>query len=278
MGFSNRLASSFLEFAQRVQALPFDLPRARVDDSCNPNQLDIESAIPLIVRQTWVDKTFGKRHAQSLLRMREENTEFTFEIWDEMKVDSYMASRWGGRKLGELYQRAKFGPLRSDVFRYAVTWDYGGFYFDISKGLTQPILSLYDRNETEFLTHEANLLKPGMINDRLELRKSENLACNWGFGFAPRHAFLNHLIHQIECDFSNYENAIVENPKEGILRLTGPIALTKALHSFQKSGGELNFSGIDFFGNGIFSLPGSEFRYWRKPSYFFSGPARLFQR
>lgn len=275
MEFSNRMASSMLEFLKRLKSLPSDLPRTRVDDS-TITRTDYESAIPLTVRQTWVDKNFGKRHSRSLLEMRSANEEFTFEIWDEPKVEAYMASRWGGRKLWELYQRAKFGPLRSDVFRYAVTWDYGGFYFDISKGLSKPILSLHNRTSAEFITYEANLLKPGMISER-PAPGLGNLVCNWGFGFAPRHPFLEHLINQIELDFSTYENLKVSNPKEAILRLTGPIALTKAVHSFHNGGGNLNFSGVDFHGNGIFSLPGAEFRYWKKPSYFFSGPSRLFK-
>lgn len=276
MGLANRFAGLVLELAQRVEALPLDLPRAKVGDSTSGSRLDCESGVPLVVRQTWVNTTFGKRHAESLLKMRQDNMGFAFEIWDEERVDTYMASRWGSRKLGELYRKARFGPLRSDVFRYAVTWDLGGFYFDISKGLSQPILTLYDLEKTEFITHEANMLKAGMISDVSGITEGSYLACNWGFGFAPRHAFLDHLIQQIENDFGRYQNSRVANPKEAILRLTGPIALTKAVHSFRQSGGELSFSGINFHGSGIFSLPGSEFRYWKKPSYFFSGPSRLF--
>ena len=53
-----------------------------------------------------------------------------------------MQERWGSHPIGDLYQRAQFGVMQADLFRYCMIHDRGGFYLDINKILIVPLRTL----------------------------------------------------------------------------------------------------------------------------------------
>jgi hypothetical protein len=228
------------------------------------------SKIPSIVIQTWEDRLFGKNHLREMEKFRDLNPELSFELWDRAQREGYLRDKWGAHPIFEIYQRSLFGPMKADIFRYCLMAERGGFYFDISKGCTVPLRTLY-KPETEalitFEPHTSPLTCPPSI---VPLLKHPNkLALQWGFGFAPGHLIPLQTIANICAEYPRYQGKVFGLPKDAIRELTGPIMFTKSLHDAYARGPLANVvqAGIDFDGYGVFALKGSKVRYMTAPAY-----------
>lgn len=235
--------------------------------------------IPNTVVQTWEENTFGKRHLKSINQFRKLNSDMNFELYDKYARDNYMQQFWGDHPIYPIYQRAVFGALQADLFRYCIVFERGGYYFDIGKGLDTAISSLHSPSATGFISFEGNETHtqpiPGAIS---KLLRPEKLVIQWGFGFAPKHEVLSILISQIVDRFPEYDGQAFANPKIAIIELTGPAAMTSALHKYLETNSAENLAqlDVDFAGHGLYSLKGSGARHHRYPSYAKVKDSKLF--
>lgn len=227
-----------------------------------------EQTIPPIVYQTWETSRFGKKHAESIAEVRRLNDDLSFFLFDRSSRDNYMRDFWKDRLIYEIYTRAQFGALRADIFRYCLIYERGGYYFDISKGISNRLTSLHLADAIGLISFENNEFtgNPGPP----ALRHPSNLVIQWGFGFAEKSLLLESHIERIESSYGSFLGKVFHSPKLAILEFTGPISFTRSLHEFAAK--ETNMekivqTGKDFDSFGIFSLPGSGSRYLVSPSY-----------
>ena len=278
----HRIYYRALDLLPRILVLFESFPTTRLPSYTKPETTskEVPGCIPLVVRQTWQSNALGRKHALSRQAFVDLNPEFSFEFYDDAQMSQYMQENWGSTCLGDAFERAMFGPLKTDLFRYCITFDKGGFYCDISKGIGRPIATMISKDAKELLSFEKNTydLPVGkkVENEIIPL----NRVINYAFGFERHHPILNTLLNQICEDLPDYFDKVFANPKDAIISLTGPVALSRAIFNFIEEGTsslKLNFRGVDFEGSGIFALPGSYFRYWKSPSYLFSKPSTLFR-
>ena len=177
-----------------------------------------------------------------------------------------MMTEWANRRIYEAYRCATIGALKADIFRYCILYKRGGYYFDISKGLTESITKLHRPSASSFLALESNS-DPEAIAEGNELELT-NLIVQWGFGFAPDHPILANHIARIEATMYGYIDRVFPLPKEAILRFTGPIAFSQSVREcIADCRAVVEFTGVDFNGHGVFSLNGSGSRYLISDSY-----------
>jgi mannosyltransferase OCH1-like enzyme len=225
-----------------------------------------EQAIPGTVYQTWEQNKFGRRHWNSLRQFRSLNHDLSFVLFDAQQRDSYMFENWKNTKILDAYVCAKIGPLKADIFRYCILYDRGGYYFDISKGIGVPITSLHDVDTSVMLTYESHI-DPSVSNNP-DNGTLPNLFAQWGLGFSPGHPILANQIAEIESRYSFLMDKICENPKQSILELSGPISFSRNVREhIAAEPGDYQICGVDFYGQGIFSLKGSGSRYLLVDSY-----------
>ena len=184
-----------------------------------------------------------------------------------------MKHRWGNHSIYKIYTRANFGPMRADIFRYCKLYDTGGFYFDISKGLSRPIDEVYGGVSDFFLCLEGNTLESDEL-DMSKLGLPQKLFLPWGMGFSARHELLANMIDRVVDDYSKYKNRVFSEPKKAILEFTGPIAFSRSAYAYFDRHPHLtrHLLGVDFDGTGIYSMRGSGYRHLAFPSYANSGP------
>jgi mannosyltransferase OCH1-like enzyme len=261
----------FNKFKQLIAPLRYwkELPLAELQDT--PAKIQISGArIPPIVYQTWEDRFFGKSHRAEILRFRELNPEHEFILFNREQRLEYIKQSWGSHPIYEIYKNSVFGPMKADIFRYCLLADRGGFYFDISKGVSIPLKQFYGPQSEALITAEPHE-NPEMPNPLAvpRLQNPEKLLLQWGFGFAPKHPILTKVIENICAAYPSYKNKVFESPKEAIRNLTGPIMFTKSVHDVLAAGDLPNIvqAGIDFNGYGIFALKGSKVRYMTAPAY-----------
>lgn len=226
--------------------------------------------IPQVVIQTWEDRLFGKSHLRALEDFRALNPELSFELWDREQRERYLRENWGSHPIFEIYERALFGPMKADLFRYCLLADRGGFYFDISKGVAVPLRTLYGPTAEALITFEPHA-SPFACDPAAagRLLHPDRLALQWGFGFVPGHPILRRTIANICEAYPAYKDRSFAYPKDAIRELTGPLMFTKSVHEVFAEGPQPDVvqAGIDFNGHGIFALKGSKVRYMTAPSY-----------
>ena len=144
-----------------------------------------------IVHQTWIDNKFGKTHAKSLLEFRNLNKNLSFFIYSDTAIDEYMKKYWGKKKIYDIFKNALIGPLKTDIFRYCILYDKGGYYFDISRGCKIPLTKLHNKDSKFILTYEDTECYMTPSNSKLfNLKRPFNHILQWGLAFEKRSPFL----------------------------------------------------------------------------------------
>jgi len=245
-----------------------EYPLVKIDDQVAQNPPS--QSITPIVHQTWIDKKFGKTHAKSIKNFRKLNPNLSFKIYSNKEMKLYMKKNWSKHKIYNIFQNALIGPLSSDIFRYCVLYDLGGYYFDISRGCSIPLTRLHGKDTKLILTYEdTSCYIPPNKKSLYELKRPFNHILQWGLAFEKKNKFLKMLIENIVEIYPFYKNKIFDNPKLAILNFTGPGMYTYVMRKYIAINGMRHIKEIDvkFDGKGIFKLKGSQFRYQIKPSY-----------
>lgn len=270
---------SLKRFVQRSILLKHvltDLPWVSVVDLTSPNKL-VQEITPAVY-QTWESNDFGKRHAKEMNKFRSLNPGLDFYLYNRERRDAYMLKSWGNRPIYLAYKNAKFGQIKADIFRYCIVFEFGGYYFDISKGCSVPLNTLHSPSSVGLLTNESNdrriPVSPQLLQVYIEPKK---LFVQWAFGFSPQNPILGTAIKLIEEELESYQSREFENPSAAVLDFSGTHLFTRAVDEYALVHGlnEISQSGIDFNHHGIFSLNGSDARYLQVPNYKLSRKSKL---
>ncbi len=259
-----KIGSSLKFYIREISEKPFQTLEDQIVD-CELNQL-----INPIVHQTWVGRKFGKSHYKSLKDFRSLNPDLTFKIYTDANINQYMKENWSHHKIYEVFKNSLIGPLKTDIFRYCILYDRGGYYFDISRGCKIPLKKLHHKNSKMIITYEDTTCFIPPQNQMLyNLKRPFNHFLQWGLAFEKKHKFLELIIAQIVNNYPFYKDKIFSNPKLAILNFTGPGMYTYVMRNYLVKYGleQVQELDIKFDNNGIFKLNGSQFRYHQVASY-----------
>lgn len=241
---------------------------------CPATEPKLTSGIPAVLYQTWETDLVGKTHYKLLEAFRARNRDIDFVFMDGAQIDAYMQKFYGDHPIYQIYSRGKFGPLKTDIWRYCILLERGGYYMDINKEITRPIREFVKPETKAFFAYETTLslmVAPNAIAHRLE--NAHNLVDNWGFGFAPGHPILKKTIDNICKYYPQFAGRVFSQPKHAIIKLTGPAMLTQSLYDalLENTTSEfdagLTQAGVDFFGSGNSNMARSWVRYAQIPAY-----------
>ena len=265
------MSNKFLnQFKKKLRTFT-EYPLQKIEDRVV--NLNSNYKIPNNVYQTWETRFLGKTHAKSLEKFRNLNPDLSFYLFDKEKRDKYMKSNWEGKLISEIYFNSVFGPMKSDIFRYCLLYELGGYYFDIAKACSIPLKELHEKDDTGIITYEDNeFFYPPEDKFLFELKRPFNYFLQWGLAFSPNHHFLNQLIADIEFNYHLFKEKKFTNPKLAILNFTGPGAYTKVMRRYLAKNGLSNFSELDikFNNKGIFKVGGASVRHYIIPSYTYA--------
>ena len=235
-----------------------------------PLEIGRKQSIPKVVFQTFKTNLIGKRHYKEIQKFRSLNPSLNFKFFDESARNEWMRENYQGTAIFEIYHKLKYNPGKADIWRYCVLYKNGGYYFDISKGCSIPLQDLHDPESEALISFENNALHypPSKDSFSLLLHPEKYILC-WGFGFVQNHPILKSVIESIEDDYELYRSKEFVVPKDGILMFTATGRFTKIVRSELSKNPAMNMkqAGIDFNGNGIFFMKGSEARYLLSPAY-----------
>lgn len=224
-----------------------------------------------VVYQTWVTNKFNRQHFLKLIEFRKINPDLTFKLFNDNKMDDYMKNHWSNHKIYEIYNRLIYGPMRSDIFRYCILYEMGGYYFDIDKMCLKSLISLHHRNSSALITFDKYHHKKENNKKIAKLMKvSDRIACQWGMGFKKKHIILASLIKNIIDYYKKFKNNNVNEYEVEGSKFTGPAIFTDTIRKVLKKKIDKNicFLKTNFNGYGVFRIKGSHLRYiWTRPAW-----------
>jgi mannosyltransferase OCH1-like enzyme len=262
-------------YAYRLKAVcTLEFPLVEIDDFPATAAYD-HSRIPPVVHQTWSSNLVGRTHARELLTFRRRNPELSFVLYDDEQMDAYMGDHWGAHPIYRIYQRARYPQLATDIFRYCLIFERGGFYFDIGKGVEVPICSMLRPSATGLISYE-NRISPAVTGDAEDSGLAnpfrDNIVAQYGFGFRKGHPLLQLLIERICEAYPRFKGKVAEYPKRAILDFTGPDAFTAVVRDYVAQTGDRDLvrAGVNFNGSAIWNMKGSYVRFFSAPPYKFA--------
>ncbi|WVH09064.1 MAG: hypothetical protein EoVTN8_385 [Fluviibacter phosphoraccumulans EoVTN8] len=253
-----------------------EYPLVEIQDrkALQPQSPTSNGAIPAVVYQTWDTRLLGKTHAAALEQFRARNPDFAFMLITKDERDAFMEAEFAGHPILEIYHKGQFGPLKVDIWRYCFIYKKGGVYFDINKCLKQPICQQLPLNAAAWISYETTLGELFPPRDAIPwMQHPNNLLANWAFGFSAGHPMLAKAIDLICAYYPMFSGQAFAQPKNAIVKFTGPVMLTLAWHVFLKiidNPGALNDvcqADIDFNWQADTNMPRSWVRYAQVPAY-----------
>jgi mannosyltransferase OCH1-like enzyme len=234
--------------------------------------------IPNVVRQTWRAPRLGRTHAAYLERFRAMNPGWTFEWWDDARCDAFMEERYAGRPILEIYRGARVGPLRTDIWRYALLLELGGVYCDINKMLTRPLDDLISPTDRAVIAAETTPLLQPSVSRQTEPLPARALALlqhpelnrlNWFLAFEPGHPFLGRALERIVEAWPSMRGRAFDDVKAAVVDWTGPRMFTRAIADVIDRDPDVRFTqaGLGLHGCADENIRYSWVRYLVRPSY-----------
>lgn len=264
------LSSLFQWYLYKLTAIfAFEFPLVSLGDTPATIEFTYPN-IPPFVHQTWSSDRFGKTHARQLAVFRNKNPDLTFLLYDDAKMHAYMGDNWRTHEIYQIFARARYAQVATDIFRYCLIYERGGFYFDISKALQTPIRSLLGAHSTGLITYEHRIWPT--VGSQTECETTpyrDNVVAQYGFGFAKGHPLLGAVIKRICEAYPAYKGKVFKTPKTAILSFTGPEMFTEALRDYRSRQHDeaLMQAGVDFNGEAIWKLKGAYVRFFSAPPY-----------
>ena len=160
---------------------------------------------------------------QNINYIKNTNPDWEYYLYDDTEMSEYILENYGQGIL-EYYNKInpKYGASRADFFRYLLMYKEGGVYFDI-KSASEYSLSKIILPEDEYILSYWD-----MPMQFLEIDHDMGEFQQWHIICRPSHPFLYAVINQVIKNIDNYNSSIGVG-KTAVLKVTGPIAYTKAI-------------------------------------------------
>ncbi len=88
------------------------------------------SIIPLNVYQTWTSKSLPIKMQQNVSRLKSENPEFNFHLFDDVDCREYISNNYHDIVV-KCYDKLNPGAYKADLWRLCILYINGGIYMDI---------------------------------------------------------------------------------------------------------------------------------------------------
>ena len=190
--------------------------------------------IPRILHQTYETNALPEELARNAEHLKELNPGWQYKFYDDAAVASYILQNYG-EKIYNYYLRInpKYGAARADLFRYLLMYKEGGVYLDIKSTVKKPLDEIIRQEDCYLLSSWCNMKGQayegfGMHKELKDIATGEYQ--QWHIIAATGAPFLREVIHSVLKNIDNYTPWRCGVGKDGVLRLTGPIAYTLAIH------------------------------------------------
>jgi hypothetical protein len=191
--------------------------------------------IPKIIHQTFCNvKSMPEVLRKNCQQIRDLNPDFDYRFYSDSDCELLIRDVYGEDILARYLKiHPNFGAARADLFRYLCMYHFGGVYLDIKVLMEKPLSTVLRKNDSYILsqwdhTPESKYRKWGTHQDLCSVPGGEYQ--QWQIIASPRHPYLAAVITQVLENIDAYNPFAFPHPWDAVVRTTGPVAYTLAIH------------------------------------------------
>jgi hypothetical protein len=192
-----------------------------------------QSGVPRIIHQTFYSRELPGTLQENVARLRALNPGWEYRFYDDQDIEKFIAESYPPAII-EYYNRInpQYGAARADLFRYLLMYKIGGVYLDIKSTATKPLDDVIFPQDEFLLSEWDNGADAfGVWGKHYELAEFGGREFQqWHIACAPGHPFLRAVIGHVLGNIDTYISGLHGTGKAGVLRVTGPIAYSLAIH------------------------------------------------
>ena len=167
-------------------------------------------------------------------RLRDLNPDWDYNFFDDDAMKAYLEARLSPEDWDALQLvNPRFGVVLADLFRYLVIYHEGGVYLDIKSMARKPLTSSVDLGSNFVLSQWPNKIGQNYVGYGLHPELSDvpgGEFQQWNIIAEPHHPFLKAAVNQVIGNILSYTPERFGTAAYGVLRLSGPIAYTRAIY------------------------------------------------
>jgi inositol phosphorylceramide mannosyltransferase catalytic subunit len=198
------------------------------------------TGIPRIIHQIFFPGQAAQPQGvrDSIAAIRAANPGWDYRFYDAPAAERFIAESYGAAILAAyLSIDPVYYAARSDLLRYLLCYAQGGVYLDTKSVATLPLDDVL-RDDDSFLISQWKELRDLPVGQSNHPETQHIAGCeyvNWFLVSAPGHPFLHAVIEAVLSNIAAYNPLSDGVGREGVLRLTGPIAYTLAIHPIRSA-------------------------------------------
>lgn len=167
-------------------------------------------------------------------RLKDQNPDWTYRFFDDGEVKAYLKKHLSASDWDLVEQvNPRYGVVLADLFRYLVIYHEGGVYLDVKSTAQLPLTGALDLDCSFVISQWPNKVGQPYVGYGLHPELADvpgGEFQQWNLIAAPGHAFLKAVIRQVIENIRNYTPGRFGTDAYGVLRLSGPIAFTRAIY------------------------------------------------
>jgi hypothetical protein len=194
----------------------------------------VGDGVSRIIHQTFHTRRLPPELADSLAAIRRANPDWDHRFYDDDDIRRYIGEGYGPAAL--VYFDAinpKYRAARADLFRYLVVYREGGVYLDVKSLPTRPLGEVIRPDDQYLISQWDNGpggAYPGWgLHPELAHVPGGEFQ-QWYIAAAAGHPFLAAVLERVFRNLRTYNPGLHGVGRRGVLRVTGPIAYTRAIH------------------------------------------------
>jgi hypothetical protein len=190
--------------------------------------------IPRIIHQTFHTRRLPPELEDSLGAIRRANPDWRHRFYDDADIRRFIEDRYGPAVLDYFDAiNPKYRAARADLFRYLVVYADGGVYLDAKSLPTRPLSEVIRPGDRYLISQWDNGPAGGYPGWGLHpelARMPGGEFQQWYIASAAGHPFLRAVLERVFRNLRTYNPGLHGVGRRGVLRVTGPIAYTLAIH------------------------------------------------
>lgn len=138
----------------------------------NVDELIKNAVIPLDIYETWHTKSLPPRMKECVEKMKKNNPEFTFNLYDEKECRDFIKDNYSSDILNA-YDSLIPPAYKADLWRYCILYKNGGIYLDI-KFQCEPGFKLIELVDKEYFVLDRPYARNIDLQDELNIINDPN--------------------------------------------------------------------------------------------------------
>lgn len=191
-------------------------------------------SIPRIIHQTFYERELPAQLAANVAHLKAANPDWEYRFYDDADIVDFIEQHYSAGVTERFHRISpKYGAARADVFRYLLMYKVGGVYLDIKSLAARPLNDVL-RPDDRFILSGWNedMQSWGSHYELRDIPTGEFQ--QWHIVCAPGHPYLKAVLENVMANIDQYIPSQHGVGKNGVLRVTGPIAYTRAIHAVQE--------------------------------------------